>query len=294
MRLSDLTRLGDVRVARDGQFRTLGFLPQVAEERLVFLEDARFAATLARGQGIGAVITKPELAASVPSQLGLALAAEPRKAFALIHNHLAATGFYWTEFATVIDPGAQVHPAAWVAGKNVRIGAGTVVGPHSVILERCAIEDNVTVGAGVVLGGAGFQTVRTSRPMIELRHAGGLTIRAGAYILDGAVVATGLFHQSTTISQEARIGARAFVSHAVQVGERSFVGHGAVINGNVTIGADVWVGPGAVVSNDLQIGSRASISLGSVVIRDVPCDARVSGNFAVPHRRHLRQLSSKE
>jgi hypothetical protein len=63
------------------------------------------------------------------------------------------------------------------------------------------------------------------------------------------------------------------------------------INGNVTVGSDSWIGPGAIVSQSLQIGANAFVSLGAVVIRNVTAGTRVSGNFAVPHRRLLRMLA---
>jgi UDP-3-O-[3-hydroxymyristoyl] glucosamine N-acyltransferase len=73
---------------------------------------------------------------------------------------------------------------------------------------------------------------------------------------------------------------------------RVFVGHGAVINGNVSVGSDSWIGPGAVVSQNVQIGEGACVSLGAVVIRNLAAGARVSGNFAVSHRRLLRMVAA--
>jgi UDP-3-O-[3-hydroxymyristoyl] glucosamine N-acyltransferase len=219
---------------------------------------------------------------------------QPRLVFAQIHNRLAEMGFYWTDFETVIDSGARVHPSAFVAERNVRIGAGTVVMPHATILERCVIGAEAMVGAGAVLGGEGFQRVRGSDPMLEMRHAGGLTVGRGARCLAGAVVATGLFRSNTELKRDVRIGSQAFVSHDVTVGERTLIGHGAVVNGNVTIGADVWIGPGAVVSSSLSVGEEAFVSLGAVVVRDVAPGAHLSGNFAIPHRRLLRLLADRE
>jgi UDP-3-O-[3-hydroxymyristoyl] glucosamine N-acyltransferase len=192
----------------------------------------------------------------------------------------------------VIDPSAKVHPSAWIAERNVRIGAASEIGPHATILDRCVIRENVVVGAGAVLGGVGFQTVRSPQPMIEMSHAGGLLVESRARILPGAVIATGLFRQSTLVSEDARVGSNAFVSHGVQLGRRVFVGHGSVINGNVAVGADSWIGPGAVVSQNLRIGEKAFVSLGAVVIRNLAAGARVSGNFAVSHRRLLRILAT--
>ena len=188
----------------------------------------------------------------------------------------------------------MVHPSAWVASSNVRIGARTQIGPHASVLERTVVGEGIEVGAGGVLGGVGFQTVRSSRPMLEMRHAGGLVIGDHSCILPGAVLATGLFHTPTEIGAEVRIGSHAFISHAVRVGARTFIGHGAVVNGNVTIGEEVWIGPGAVIANGIKIGDGAIVSLGSVVMRDVEDGRQVSGNFAISHKRLLRAVAVAE
>jgi UDP-3-O-[3-hydroxymyristoyl] glucosamine N-acyltransferase len=290
MYLSEIDKVAGIVVQRDGQFQTLGFISDSQENRLVFLENSQFLGALRRNCSIRAVLTSSELASSVPSGLALATCPEPRIAFANLHNELASRGFYWEDFPTVIDPAAKVHPAAQIAERNVRIGAATIIEPNATILERCTIGEGVTVGAGAVLGGVGFQTVRTAQPMIEMNHAGGLFVRDRVRILPGAVIATGLFRHGTTICEDSRIGSNAFVSHGVQLGTRDFVGHGAVINGNVTVGADTWIGPGTIVTQNLQIGEKAFLSPGAVVICNVPAGAHVSGNFAVSHRRLLRML----
>ncbi|HEU0138307.1 MAG TPA: DapH/DapD/GlmU-related protein [Bryobacteraceae bacterium] len=291
MRLSEIVRFADVRVLRDGDFENLGFLTDTQPCSLVFLESERFAAALRRNKDVSAVLSAPAVADLVPEHMALAVCPEPRLTFAVVHNGLAQSGFYWEGFETVIDPTAQVHPMASVAERNVRIACGCSIGPHATIGERCVLGEHVTIGAGAVLGAVGFQTVRTNAQTLEMRHAGGLRVHERVHVLPGAVIATGLFRKNTEISSDARIGSQAFVSHGVHVGERAFVGHGAIVNGGVSIGREAWVGPGAVVAHSLDIGPQAFVSLGAAVIRSVKAGSHVSGNFAVSHRRLLRLLT---
>jgi UDP-3-O-[3-hydroxymyristoyl] glucosamine N-acyltransferase len=293
MRLSEIPQT-DLSILHDAEFEDLGFVQQRQPRMLTFAETPRALASIRRNPDVTAVIASPEVASRVPENLGVAVSDQPRLAFAKLHNQLAASGFYWTDFETVVASDARIHPSAWIAPKNVRIGAGSVVLPHATILERCMLDEGVTVGAGAVLGGEGFQRVRGSHPLLEMEHAGGLVIGRGARILAGAVVATGLFRPNTALSRDVRIGAHAFVSHAATIGECTLIGHGAVINGNVRIGRDAWIGPGSVIANDLEIGDEAFVSLGSVVIRNVASGAHVSGNFAMPHRRMLRLLAGAD
>lgn len=290
MDLSAVAECAAIHPIRDGEFANLGFLSQNHERMLVFLESPRYLPALLRKPQVVAVLTTPQLSEGIPGHMALGVCEQPRFAFAAIHNSLAKGGFYWNDFETEIHPTAHVHPAAWVAPRNVRIGPGTQLGPHSTVLERCLIGPEVVVGAGSILGGVGFQTARGPDSMLELDHAGGLVVEDRVRLLPGAVVATGLFREYTVLRRDSRVGARAFVSHAVEVGERAFIGHGAVVNGGVRIGRDAWVGPGAVIAQLLEIGEGAQVSLGSSVIRNVPAGKRVSGAFAVPHRRMLRLL----
>jgi UDP-3-O-[3-hydroxymyristoyl] glucosamine N-acyltransferase len=294
MLLSKIVELAAGEVWRDGDFENLGFISDCASRTFTFVEHARFLATLRRNKQLCAVLTKPDLASCVPEHLKLAVCEQPRVGFALIHNHLASNGFYWKDFASVIEPQTEIHETAWIAKKSVRIGAKSVVGPNATILERCVIGECCVLGAGSVSGGVGFQTVRTPTGLLEMRHAGGLVLGDGIHVLPGAVLATGLFRQNTEIASDVRIGSQAFISHGVRIGRGSFVGHGAVLNGNVTVGDDVWIGPGAVVSQTLEIGDHAVVTLGAVVIRDVPPRSRVSGNFAIGHRALLRNIAAME
>jgi UDP-3-O-[3-hydroxymyristoyl] glucosamine N-acyltransferase len=292
MRLSEMENVAGMIVRRDGDFQTLGFICDTHPQQFVFLENRAFLRALQRNRSVSAVLTTAELADAVPRGVAVATCDQPRTVFANLHNELALRGFYWDDFPTVVDPSAKVHPTAWIAERNVRVGAASEIGPNATVLERCVIGENVVVGAGAVLGGVGFQTVRSTEPMIEMNHAGGLRVESRTRILPGAVIATGLFRQNTLISEEARVGSNAFVSHGVQLGRRVFVGHGSVINGHVSVGAESWIGPGAIVSQNLRIGEKAFVSLGAVVIRNLAAGARVCGNFAVPHRRLLRMLAT--
>lgn len=291
MLLGEVVQVSGATLLRCGNFENLGFVSDYRDRMLSFLDSEHFLRALEDNSSATAVITTPSLAHRVSDRIAVAVCDHPRLAFTRIHNYLCQASFYWQDFATAIHPDARVHSSAWVAEKNVRIGSGTTIGPRAIVLERCETGENCNIGAGSILGGVGMQTARAGEILLEMQHAGGLLLRDRVHILPGAVIATGLFRQNTDIGNDVRVGAQSFVSHGVQVGHATFIGHGAVINGNVSIGSRVWIGPGAVVTNNVQVGDSAVVSLGSVVIRDVARDARVSGNFAEPHRALLRRMA---
>jgi UDP-3-O-[3-hydroxymyristoyl] glucosamine N-acyltransferase len=150
------------------------------------------------------------------------------------------------------------------------------------------------IHAGAVIGAAGFQRSREKGNPIELVHAGAAEVRAGCHIFSNAVIARGLFRQSTRIGRGCRIGNCAFVSHNCVLGDEVFIGHGAVVNGNVSAGANAWIGPGATVTHGVTIGREAQVSLGATVIRNVRPGQRVTGSLAIEHQKMLRLMAAAE
>lgn len=290
--LDELAELVPFNVVTAARISTLGFLPDRLPGMLSFLDDRRHLDALHSNPGVAALITSPELSALVPTHLGLMLTAEPRQRFFELHNALVErTSFYGAETETAIHPAAQIDPGAEVAPHRVCIGAGAKVETGAIIGPGTVLGEDVVVQAGAVLGAAGFQTYRGEDSFIEISHAGGLEIDSGSIVFTKAVVARGVFRQSTRIGRHCRIGVNAFVSHNVEIGDMSFVGHGAVVNGNCRIGQKVWIGPSAVLTHGIEVQDRAAVSLGAVVVANVKPGTRVSGNFAVEHWRLLRHAA---
>jgi UDP-3-O-[3-hydroxymyristoyl] glucosamine N-acyltransferase len=289
MRLSDLEGSIPFELVRDGEFDTPGLLHHESPNLLVALWERRFLnRELLRNGRITSVVTSPELAPDIPASLGVAVASDPHEVFAQIHELLShRDGFYWRDFPSEIDPGARVHPAAYVASRNVRVGNGTVIEPHAVVLERCLLGSGVVLRAGCVVGAEGFHPIMVGGRLANLPHAGGVQIADGVEILSNSVVCRATFRSFTRIGRDSKLGTLVNVSHEVRIGQRCRIGTGASLTGSVWVGDDVWIGPNATVRNRARIGNGAAVSLGSVVVRDVQEGQRVSGNFAVDHREFL-------
>jgi UDP-3-O-[3-hydroxymyristoyl] glucosamine N-acyltransferase len=292
--LREVTAWTSAQVLRDGEFANLAFLSDPKDRMLTFVDARRFVAAALASAQTSCILTKPELAYFFPERIALAIADDPKRCFFEIHNLLATeTGFYGRDSVSIIHPTARLHPRSWVDEKNVIIGAGVVVGPNASVVGRAVISEASVIHAGAVIGSAGFQTSHRGGA-IELVHAGVTKIGPYCHVFANAVIARGLFRQSTRIGRGCRVGNGAFVSHNCVLGEEVFVGHGAVVNGNVRVGANAWIGPGATVVNGITIGEAAKVSLGATVIRDVQPGKRVTGSLAIGHRKMLRQMATAE
>lgn len=296
MRLSEIPDRLDVGVTRDGDFASLGFVTYETDGLLVFVESAAYVPALAANERITAVLTTPELAVAVADTVpgaAVATAASPRAAFYGFHNFLATeTAFYWQDFPTEIDPTARVHPRAFVAERNVRIGPGCVVEPNATILERVLLAEGVVVRAGCVLGGEGFQFAVLGGRLLPVKHVGGVRLDDGVELQATTCVDLAIFGGFTVVGEETKTDNRVHIAHNCRLGRRNRLAAATMLAGSVVTGDDVWFGPSCAVSDGVRIGEGASITIGAVVTRDVPAGQKVSGNFAIDHDRFMTHIKA--
>lgn len=275
--------------ARDGEFSRLGFVSHSGTGMLTFVEDRGYLAAASDAEHVTCVLTTEELAPLVPARCGVAIAAAPRMAFYLVHNYLAEqTDFYGRPFETEVASGASVHPRAFVAPRNVRIGAGAVLEPGAIVLEGSDIGPGVILRGGAVIGAQGFEFKRIEGGILPVAHAGGVRLGERVEVQAGSTVARAVFGGHTEIGADTKLDSLVHIAHHVRVGRRCLIGARSGVAGSSVIGDDVWIGPGATISNGITIGDGASVSIGSVVVWDVAAGQRVSGNFAVDHPAYMR------
>jgi len=289
MKLFDLQTLGAMRILRDGEFRSLGLLSHRGDRLLVAFYDSRFTHRLVQNCDVSCVLTSSVLADRVPSTLAVAIVEDPQAVFYRAHRYLLQnTTFYGEDFPTEVSADAAVHPEAWIAPRNVRIGPGCMVEAHAIVLERTIMGAGVVIRAGAVVGGEGFEPKNIDGRKEIIPHAGGVRLHDRVEVQSNSHIAKSVFGSCTEIGEGTKIDALVHIAHNAQIGRDCEIAAGAVVAGSTRIGDRVWIGPGAVVSSEVRIGNDAAISLGAVVIRDVPDGQRVSGNFAIDHGVFLR------
>lgn len=294
MYLHDITDIiGDTALVRDAEFLSLGLITYNSQQLLVFIEHEKYLSRISTNPNVTAIITSEELAKKIPIHIGVITAPNPRKAFYSIHNHLATnTNFYWSDFDTVIDKSAIIHPKAFVANRNVHIGKGVVIEPNVNIMEHSVIGNNSIIRAGSVVGSPGFEFSRTPEGIFAVEHAGGVKIEKNVEIQANCSIDRSVFGGFTIIGEETKISNLVHVAHNVKIGKRCLIAACAMIAGSVTIGDDVWIGPSASVSSEVVINNGASVTIGSVVTRNVAENQKVTGNFAIEHEKFMSFLKS--
>ena len=270
---------------------SFGWAGSTHQRVLNFLDDARFTDDLLKNPNVSAVLVTAQLSASLAQGKFVKLVCDdPRYFFYSFFNYVAKK--YEERRKTVIDATANVHPSAFVAEENVRIGPRTVVEPHATIFSNVEIGPDCLIGAGAVLGSQGFEYKRTSLGILPVYHNGMVILEANVEIGSNTCVDKGLM-ANTLIRKNTKIDNLVHISHNVEIGENVFVIAHAQIAGSVIVGNDVWIAPSATIKNGVKIGDRALVGLGAVVIRDVDEDSRVVGNPAKPIGTSRRETSEE-
>jgi UDP-3-O-[3-hydroxymyristoyl] glucosamine N-acyltransferase len=286
MYLKEIQDIVDVKIIRNGEFETLGMITNAEPNSLAYLDDGSYSVKLTKNENVSCVITKSELIESVREKAGLAIAKNPRKEFYGLHSFLTnETQFYWESFSTCVSPDAFVHPKAFVSPKNVRIGARTVIEAGAVVLERTLVGEDVIIRSGCTVGTPGLEVKRIDGQILSVAHAGGVRLRDRVELQANCVISCSVLGGTTEIGEDSKIGHLVNVGHDVRIGKRSLIVASAVIGGSAVISDDVWVGPGACIANGVMVGEGARVSMGAVVINHVDPGMRVSGNFAIAHRK---------
>ncbi|MEJ0009777.1 MAG: hypothetical protein WDN72_04190 [Alphaproteobacteria bacterium] len=280
-------------VVRDCRFHTIGKIPTRIEGRLVPVGGKKFLRELSEDMdGIAGVICTPDVVKSIPPELGCAVSDAPMRVAYEIHRELVAGPAFWKSFASRIHASAQIHPTAYIAPNDVVIGEGTVVGPNVSILERTVIGKHCYFGPGTVIGGPAYEVSNLDgRPQL-LPQAGGVRIGDHCTFLANVAVAKSIFPLFTEIGEACSFDNLVHVAHDCVLGRGVKMTACAILSGRVTLMDGAYIGPNATVSNGVTVGKNAIVTIGSVVVKDVAEGARVTGNFAIDHRKHLRRQAA--
>ena len=222
---------------------------------------------------------------------------DPRASFAFLVKSMFADpsprGIHTT---AVVHPDAKIDPDVFIGPHSVvgkaTIGQGSVIYSGVHIYDRVTIGRNVTIHSGCVIGSDGFGFSRNTNEDIEkFPHVGSVIIEDDVELQADCHVSRGTLG-STRIMCGSKFDSGCHIAHNVVVGRHCLVAAHAMIAGSVTIGDQVWVGPATAISDGITVGNKASITIGSVVVRDVPEGQRVTGNFAIDHRKFMSFLKT--
>src|SRR5262245_6623368 len=312
--LDELARLVGGKVTGDGRtvIRAVNGIKEAGPGDITFLANTKYAPLLASTKASAVIV-----ADGTPAPIPALCVRNPDLAFGLIASHL---------YGGAHRPPAGVHPSAVVAksallGKNVSIGAGTVVEdgaaigdnavlyaqvyvgreaaigadtilyPQVVVREKCRIGARVILHSGTVVGSDGFGYATDQGVHHKIPQVGIVVIEDDVELGANVTVDRARFGR-TVIGKGTKIDNLVQIGHNVVLGQGCLLVSQSGIAGSTRVGNYVMMAGQAGVIGHLDIGDRAIITAQSGVTKDVPARGVVSGAPALNRRTHLKELAA--
>ncbi len=180
----------------------------------------------------------------------------------------------------IVDPGARLADdvtvgAYSIIGADVEIDAGTVVGPHVVIMGPSRIGRNNRIFQFASVGEAP-QDKKYRGESTWLIVGDGNVIREYVTLNRGTDDGNG----RTVIGNDNLFMAYSHVAHDCIVGNHAIFANAGSLSGHVEVGDYAILGGFTSVHQFTRIGARAFCGLGSVVTQDIPPFCTAAGNRA--------------
>lgn len=189
-----------------------------------------------------------------------------------------------------IGAGSVIFPGV-VIEDNVQIGANTFIRANVVILAGTVIGNKVQIHPGAVIGADGFGYVTVDGKQIKVPQLGKVIIEdeveiGAAVMVDRATTGVTLVKRGTKIDNLVQIG------HNCQIGEDNVIVAQVGIAGATKLGDRVTLMGKASVVGHLQIGDDTVVAAHSLVINSLAANSFVSGTPARPHAMDMRIQAS--
>jgi len=312
--LDELARLVGGTVSGDGAtlIRGVNGLGEAGPGEIAFLANPKYAPLLATTKA-AAVIVADGTAVSLPAirvknpDLAFARAAErlggdawrpapgvhPSAAVApsaRIGKDVSIGAFTVVEDGASVGDGTVLHPQVYV-GAGARIGPGCLLWPQSVVRERCELGARVILHCGAVVGSDGFGYATEGGVHHKIPQLGIVILEDDVELGANTTVDRARFGR-TVIGKGTKIDNLVQIAHNVSTGQGCLVAAQAGVSGSTRLGSYVVLGGQAGLAGHLELGDRAVVTAQSGVGKDVAPGVMMSGEHAVETRRHFREKAA--
>ena len=252
-----------------------------------------------RKKNFVALFVRKDQVETLDSDITFICSDKPHIDFHLFQQYLyEKTDFFAEQVPNKIAPSAKVHPTVVMDDHDIEIGENTEIGPNCTIYANTKIGKDVTIGAACVIGSESLQLVNVNGKKKQIFHVGGVVIGDGTYMGAGNVIVRNVWATPPTyIGKNVAIANLVMIGHNVTVKDRVQLISNVVLGGGCVIEEGARVSFNSCVANRHVVGENAWVTIGAVVTRDVPPGQRVSGNFAIEHKKllkHVKGLAKRE
>ncbi|MBI4064512.1 MAG: UDP-3-O-(3-hydroxymyristoyl)glucosamine N-acyltransferase [Elusimicrobia bacterium] len=190
------------------------------------------------------------------------------------------------EDRAVVSEGTIIHPHCYI-GRDAVIGSGCQIYPGVVIREGVKIADRVIIHPGVVIGADGYGFASGQDGHYKIPQIGTVEIENDVEIganttIDRATLGV------TRIGEGTKIDNLVQIAHNVIIGKRCLIVAQVGIAGSCVIGDDVIFGGQAAVKDHVEVASGTIVGGQAGVIGDVKTKDILWGTPARNHRDVLK------
>jgi UDP-3-O-[3-hydroxymyristoyl] glucosamine N-acyltransferase len=273
----------------DGKFINLENSNSEYKDSLVYCDNILHLKKSIENKNVSAILLTEELAKKHLVEKPHALVKSPRNSFYSIFNKIAVDVLHKKSFVGKIGKGSSIDPKAIVSNSAI-IGDNCVISAGAIIGSRVEIKNNVTIGAGAVIGTDGILFFNENDERYHVKHLGNVIIEENVTILANATVVYGITPNNPTfVGRNTYIGIGSIIGHEAHIESNAIISGNCVIARRATVREGSFVGTNCMIREYIEVGKGAKVMAGSTVIENVPPQMDVSGNFAMPHLKRLRE-----
>ena len=259
----------EIKLPKNIKIQELGLVNSTVENTLSFLDDENYLSLIIENKNITSLIINKQIANKIDINnlnIYLIIVDDPRYSFYKLYNTLAKINIEL--FESIIHPSAKIHPKAYVAENNVLIGEGVIIGSNT------------------ILGCDDAEVKRTKVGFLKVVHDGKLIIKDNVDIGSNCTIDKGFKNKDTIIGKGTVVSNHCMIAHSSRIGNNCLILQ-CIICGSVVLEDNVRISPGAVISNQITIGNNVEIGLGSIVVKNVKPNSKLSGYYAIDHKKFL-------
>ncbi|MBU1261371.1 UDP-3-O-(3-hydroxymyristoyl)glucosamine N-acyltransferase [bacterium] len=196
---------------------------------------------------------------------------------------------------SVIEDGARIGDRVIIysnvyIGYDVSIGEDTIIYPQ-VVIKKASIANGVIIHSGVVIGSDGFGYLQYNGENVKVPHQGNVVIEEEVEIGANTTIDRGTTG-STVIGAGTKIDNLVQIAHNCVIGKNCVIVAQVGISGSVQIGDNTMIAGQVGISDHIKIGKNVKIAARALVTKDIEDGKTVSGFPAKEHQREKRLIAS--
>lgn len=291
------TALGDSVLVSQGsgngyEFSSFGPVYHNGQALMTYATDKQWFLRAFNKSNVIAIFVRPDDCAGMDQGITTFIVSEdPAYHFMLMQNWLVSNGFYGRQEPSIIlsddiHPSAQIADTGVVIEYDVKIDAGVVIYPNTLI-KRGSI---ISAGSIIGVNGARLVTKKKDGERLRVIHGGGVRIGEDVFIGANAVIVKSVWREPTAIGNGTFIGNLVNIGHNCSIGCNTTILPGSILCGRTRVEPGATLAPGVITNNAVTIGAGSRATLGSIVVGDTAPFGNYTGFWAQSHDKFIEDM----